>query len=196
MVRRPPARYRTISKGAIKIDVPHVAQLEDYTCGPSALLAVCAYFGVGPEREELIGEHMGATEVGTDPAQLVAAARRYGLRVAEHRGMTRRDLCAALRSGRPVILMLQAWAERPPRSYEGRWDHGHWVVAIGFDQRGVYFEDPALHGTRGYLSFRALDERWHDVEGPTNEEVERYGVVVWRAGARSSAFDRRARLIE
>ena len=186
---------RRIPPGAIRIDLPNTTQLEGYTCGPSALLAVCAYFGVGPDEEWEIEADMGIGRAGTDPAHLVTTARRYGLRVAEHRGMTDAQLRACLDRRRPVILMLQAWAEPPPRSYRDRWRDGHWVVAIGHDRAGLYVEDPAIHAARGFLTWRELDARWHDIEGPRRVHVERYGAAMWRPGARGSAYQHLARVI-
>jgi predicted double-glycine peptidase len=192
------ARYRKIPKGAIRIDLPNTTQVEDYTCGPSALLAICAYYGVGPEWEWEVEEDMKATEDGTDPVQIVEAAERYGLRTKEFRGMTDEQLLRCLKKRRPVVMMLQAWKEDPPEgySYADEWGEGHWVVAIGFDKKGIYVEDPSLHNARGFLTFEELAERWHDIEGADQHHVERYGVAIWRKGAGGSAYDAKARRVD
>jgi len=39
-------KYKSIPKNAIKIQVPDTRQGKDYTCGASALQAICGYFGV------------------------------------------------------------------------------------------------------------------------------------------------------
>jgi len=28
------------------------------------------------------------------------------------------------------------------KSYKGIWSEGHWVIAIGYDRDGMFFEDP------------------------------------------------------
>lgn len=179
------SRPRRIPPGAIMVDLPAVSQLEDYTCGPAALLAVCAYYGVGPATEAELERVMGIDRTGSDPEHLTRVARRFGLQVDEYpRDMTAAALQACLRKRRPVVMMLQAWATPRPRSYRRVWRHGHWVVAIGFDDDGVYFEDPALDGARGFLTWAELDERWHDV-GPGRTRVPRYGVALWKRGYRS-----------
>ena len=188
-------KRRPIPRGAIKIDLPNTTQVEDWTCGPSALLAICAYYGVGPAWEADVARDMRATTDGTDPVQIMRAARRYGLRVEEFRGMTTAQLVACVKRARPVIVMLQAWAGGAP-NYAKRWSDGHWVVAIGFDRDGVYFEDPSLHASRGFLTYRELDVRWHDVEGKDNHHVERYGAAIWKPSVRGSAFARQAVAIE
>jgi predicted double-glycine peptidase len=163
------------------IELPNTVQATDYTCGAAALLSVSAYYGAGPKTEAEVVRDMGFGEDGSDPAHLVGAAHRYGLHVHEYRAMTDRQLARCLDRGRPVILMLQAWPEKPPLTgFRDVWDSGHWVVAIGHDARGVYFADPSLDGARGVLSHAELDERWHDIEGVEAHHTYRYGVAVWR----------------
>jgi len=163
------------------IELPNTVQATDYTCGAAALLSVCSYYGAGPSTESAVVADMGFAEDGSDPTHIVEAARRYGLHVREYRAMTDRQLARCLDRGRPVILMLQAWPETPPLTgFRDVWDSGHWLVAIGHDARGVYFEDPSLEDARGFLSHEALAERWHDIEGVDERHTHRYGVEIWR----------------
>jgi predicted double-glycine peptidase len=178
-MKRDAKRYRRIPDGAIKIDLPNTTQITDYTCGASALLAVCSYFGVGPEDEWDVEADMGFGRAGSDPEHFRRAARKYGLRLAEYRGMTQAQLVECLDAGRPVIVMLQAWPDRRTASYANRWDDGHWVVAIGYDAQVFYFEDPSIHGGRGFIHRRELASRWHDIEGPRKERVFQLGIAVW-----------------
>lgn len=171
---------RAIPTGAIRVDLPAVHQQAEHTCGAAALLAICAYYGVGPDTEAALVAELGIDLRGTDPVQLVAAARAHGLAVEEHRGMTRAQLCACLDAGRPVLLTLQAWGE------------GHWVVAIGYDASGVYVEDPWLEVRRGYLGWEELDARWHCVEGDDDRPLVRYGLAVWHPAPRPAM----ARVVE
>ena len=156
-------------------------QETDYTCGAAALRSICAYYGCGPRSEAEIVADMGFGEDGSDPAHVLRAASRYGLHLREYRLMTARQLARCLDRGRPVLMTLQAWPDAPPLTgFASVWDSGHWVVAIGHDARGVYFADPSLADARGFLTHEALDERWHDIEGPDEQHVQRYGVELWR----------------
>jgi len=179
------AAVRRIPRGAVRAPVPCLVQGTDHTCGAAAVLAVGRYFGVGPAAEAAIVRDMGFGPRGSDPAHLVRALRRYRLRFAERRGMTDHELRAALELGRPVIVMLQAWGDRA--RYREHWRDGHWVVAIGYDARGIYVEDPVIEGARGFLTYAALADRWHDLEGPTDRRVRRFGLIVW--GRRVRARD-------
>jgi predicted double-glycine peptidase len=177
---------RSIPAGAIKVDLPNVSQVTGYTCGPSALMAVCAYFGVvddALEWEADFARAMGVGRAGADPHQLTVPARgRFGLEVQEFQPMADSELRWCLDRRRPVLMMLQAWGE------------GHWVAAIGYDRSGVYFEDPSLHTSRGYLKWRELAARWHDV-GYRGVHVPRYGAAMWKPGARRATHRSRARRI-
>jgi len=171
---------RPIPASAIKLDLPDTVQAKDYTCGAAALLAICRYYGAGPRSERRVVEDMRFGKAGSDPKHVLRAVAKYGLAHEEFRPMTTQQLRACLDRGRPVMLMMQAWAEPPPPSYADRWDDGHWVVAIGYDPMGIYFEDPSLAGARGYLTDAELDERWHDIEGKDEHHVEHYGVAIWK----------------
>lgn len=163
------------------IELPNTAQATSHTCGAAALLAICSYYGRGPSTEAEVVADMGFGEAGSDPAHVLRALQRYGLHHREYRPMTNRQLARCLDRARPVLLMLQAWSDTPPLSgFTNVWDSGHWVVAIGYDARGVYFADPSLEDARGFLSHEALDERWHDIEGTDEHHVHRYGIAIWR----------------
>jgi len=81
------------------------------------------------------------------------------------------------------MLMIQAWGEqedgRGYRGYAGVWKNGHWVLAIGYDRAGIYFEDPSLQAVRGYLSLAELETRWRDT-GPHGKRLHRYGLAIWK----------------
>jgi predicted double-glycine peptidase len=165
---------------AAMIELPTVVQATGYTCGAAALLAICRHYGVGPRSERAVVRDMRFGKLGSDPRHVIRAVVRYGLCHEAYRPMTIAQLRACLDLRRPVMVMLQAWAEPPPASYAARWSDGHWVVAIGHDPAGVYFADPSLAGARGYLTDAELDERWHDLEGRANHRVEHYGLAIWR----------------
>lgn len=183
-----------IPRGAIKVELPGVTQRTDSTCGAAALQAICGYYGVGPDEESRFVKDLAMDgRIGSHPYQIARAARRYGLTIEEHQPMAAATLRRNLDRRRPVLIMLQAWG-RAGQSYARVWKHGHWVVAIGHDRAGVYFEDPVLEIARGFLRHAELDERWHDV-GPRGVRLERYGMVLWKPGA-AAAHLRTARPID
>lgn len=176
-----PIRYWRIPNGAILVPVPDTKQETDSTCGASSLQAVCLYYGVRPLAERHVARAMRMdVRYGSNPEQIVRGAAAFGLRHQEVQPMSLQRLLEFLNDGKPVIVMLQAWSAT--RSYRDDWEHGHWVVAIGWDSEGVYFEDPWILGARGYLDFAELEIRWHDI-GKFRRHVEHYGVALWKPSA-------------
>jgi predicted double-glycine peptidase len=189
-----------IPHGAIKVPVPEVRQQTDWSCGSSSLQAVCGYYGVGPTEEWEVSRDLGTDHrIGAQPFQLIRTARGYGLDTEELRNQTdTTQLRTVLDTGRPILIMIQAWGDpdkfRDAADYARVWNEGHWVVAIGSDVEGVFFEDPSLAGIRGYLSNSDLELRWRDI-GPHNRYMPGFGIVMWKRGVASPAYFTRARHI-
>jgi predicted double-glycine peptidase len=93
--------------------------------------------------------------------------------------------------------MLQAWPSRSKKNYKNDWKDGHWVVAIGYDAKGVYFEDPSLAAIRGFLNYKDLKVRWHDQAGSGKEKryIDHYGLAIWKPRQKRPAYASRARYI-
>lgn len=231
MTRRvEPRRYCKITNNAVKISLPDVTQVTDYSCGASSLQSICKYYGVGPDDEWTYTEAIHYDHrVGAHPDNIIAAAKKFKLECEEHPDMTDADLKRLLDKRRPVMLMIQAWGEekvgneiRWIRDYRhvwqkghsrevyrnrrwtkvrrtGRWavdwHDGHWVVAIGYNDRGFFFEDPSLQAIRGFISRRDLAERWRDTRN-FGKHMPRYGLAIWKPGARRSMYATRAEYIE
>jgi predicted double-glycine peptidase len=182
-----PIKYWKIPKGAVLVPVPDVTQDERTTCGASALLAVCLYYGVGPVEEWEVAEAMKMRmRSGANPQDVIRGAKRFGLQVHQEKKMTVGRLRYHLRRGRPVMVMLQAWGDKS--NYSDEWYEGHWVVAIGWDERGFYFEDPSIGEARGHLTYEELKERWHDI-GRFQKHTPNYGVALWKSRTRTNAKD-------
>jgi predicted double-glycine peptidase len=85
-----------------------------------------------------------------------------------------------LSARRPVIVLIQAWKDDDDTTpYPINFENGHYVVAIGFDNQNIYFEDPWIHGSITYMRKIDLIDRWH---GNTDEPVDRHiygsGIIV------------------
>ncbi len=104
-------------------------------------------------------------------------------------GFTLRQLLEALRGGRPVIVLIQAFADGKPLDPKtwGKDENGHYVVATGFDDDNVYFMDPWTVGAWTYIPRALFAVRWHDVDSVTNPDgastdtpVRHFGLVLSR----------------
>jgi predicted double-glycine peptidase len=145
--------------------VPDVRQSTGYSCGAAALQAVLAYWGTSEREDRLIARLRSTPELGTHPADIVRVAREFGLRADLREGLDLSDLETALSSGTTVIVDLQAWRESAEPPWGEDWEDGHYMVLLGADEHNLYFEDPSLLGSRGFIPVPEFLERWHDYEG-------------------------------
>ena len=168
----------------IQIRLPKVKQTKTFSCGAAALRSVCELFGVGPESErDFIKACKTSKKTGTRPRDLIRAAREFGLSVRPQSGMSIENLKKYLDMGRPVICCLQAWCgceiEDRDKAYKDR-ASGHYVVACGSDHSLIYFEDPMMEDSRGFLPYEDFKKRWHDEDYDGNV-YKQYGIVLWKS---------------
>jgi hypothetical protein len=53
------------------------------------------------------------------------------------------------------------------------------VVAIGYDNINIYFEDPWIHGSLTYMRKADLFDRWHgNTDEPTDRRIYGSGIIV------------------
>lgn len=163
--------------------VPEVIQSTRYSCGASSLQAVLRYWGVCIEERELMDLLETSKDRGTTPEKIVNVAISYGLEASLQEQTTIEDLKRSIENRIPVIIIAQAWngyendgiwVKIRPERWEEVWGDGHYMVVIGVDCRNVYFEDPALLGTRGVIPIDEFLSRWHfSREGETPDEQMR-----------------------
>lgn len=181
--------------GSIKVPLPSVRQTKNFSCGAAALRSIFQYYGVGPEEEHKFIDMMDTSHKdGTLPANILWAAKHYGLKAKEYHNLTIKRLKGFLDKERPVICPFQAYGEQ--KHYQKR-DSGHYVVAIGYDDENIFFEDPLLKGRRGYLPYDEFDKRWIDKDA-NGDHYDNYGIVIWseQSGERNAAYLTKARKIK
>lgn len=163
--------------------VPDVTQKTDYSCGPAALTAVLAYYGIALTEAEVVREAGVNPEVGAEMEDLAAVAARRGLDARVCQGLGLADLARELRAGRPVIVLNQSWRDDPAVPWGRDWDDGHYLVVIGLDAEQVYVEDPhpELRGKRGFIPRAEFVERWH---GWTFDQRQAWGQGLLIGGKR------------
>lgn len=153
-------------------------QTYDYDCGVQALKSVMGYFSVDVPTDELMAV-LGTSEDGTPPQAMIAAAQQYGFTVESGTQWSLNQVRQHVDAGSPVIVLLQAWADRYMTIDDWRrnWDDGHYAIVIGFNKDVLLFEDPASI-RRTWLREREFLARWHDVEPKTGKKYEHFGMVL------------------
>jgi|SRR5262252_6884391 len=161
----------------IKIPLPSVRQQKTFSCGAAALRAICEFYKVGPRDEDEFIKLLDTNyKDGTEPDALVRGAKCFGLNVVKKEGMTIGQLLSYIDKQWPVICNIQAWGSK---KYYKKLESGHYVVAIGYDDKHIYFEDPSLEGDRGKLTYEDFCKRWHDQE-TSGEKTHHLGIVCWK----------------
>ena len=144
-----PGCRTTPPRAALLLDVPFLAQHQDY-CGSASLAMVLQFHGrLGDEERIAADVHLPALH-GTIPELLAEAARKTGLQAHIERGSPE-ELRRWLADGTPPIVLLGA-----PRAA----DRGHFVVVTGVADDG---EEVYVHSGRRAnqpLAARTFHAQW------------------------------------
>ena len=102
------------------------------------------------------------------------------------KNMTLEQLKKNIDAKKPVIVLIQAWTEKPV-DYSKDWEDGHYAVAIGYDDKKVYFMDPSTLGNYTYVPVQQFQDRWHDTDG--SEKLTHFGMVVEKTSSKYKPDD-------
>jgi len=77
-------------------------------------------------------------------------------------------------------VLIQAWKDDDdPTPYPSDYEDGHYVVATGYDGENIYFEDPWIIGSIGYIAKSELPGRWHgETIYPTPRHIYGCGIIL------------------
>ncbi|MBN2180143.1 MAG: C39 family peptidase [Deltaproteobacteria bacterium] len=153
-------------------------QTFDFDCGAKALQTVMAYYGVDVREDELM-EALGTGEEGTPVSGMIKVAQDYGFKVKAGDNWQLADIKDFIDKEYPVIVLLQAWADRYMTLQDWRedYDDGHYAILIGHAKGVLLFEDPSSF-RRTWLREREFLARWHDLDPKTNTRYEKFGMVL------------------
>lgn len=144
-----------------------------WTCGPAALRAVLAHYGVGATEPEVAVAARNMPIIGTRPQGLVRAAGEFGCDAQVTRLADVDAMRPALAAGIPLIVLVDSFT-RPGRQ-------SHYVVVSKMDRATVTMMDPNTPGNWRTLTRAEFDGRWWNREpgsrGP--EYVRRTAVIVF-----------------
>jgi predicted double-glycine peptidase len=157
------------------IKVPMLRQSTDFTCGVSALQSVFAYFGDEYREDQLAKELKAVPKTGTHYQEMMRLAKAKGYSVKVVKNMTIPELKKLIDNGKPVICLIQAWAEKII-DYSNDWEDGHYVLAIGHDQGNIFFMDPSTLCNYTYIPTDEFVKRWHDTDG--KEKLVHFGLII------------------
>jgi len=160
------------------LDYPDIRQSDSSSCGPAVVRSVLNFFGEDEEEEKLKKVLKCTDDWGTDPTEIVKYLKKKNYKVKNHE-LTIDQVIDFVKKKKPVILCIQAWADKNV-NYAKSWDHGHYVVAIGYNkkEKRLLFHDPSVADQRAYLEFKELLDRWHDVDR-NGTKYNNFGIAVY-----------------
>lgn len=174
-----------------KVPIPHVRQQHKYDCGAAALRSVFEYYDIGPEDNQKFIELCGTnSEDGTSVDDIISVAKEFDIKVTSS-NMTLKSLFKALDQEKPIICIIQAYGDSKDYNKDL---NGHYVVATGYDNKNIYFEDPSMEGSRGYLPHKEFDKRWHDSTDDT--KYDHYGIIFSSDSETDNTIDNKIEFIE
>lgn len=160
------------------LDFPIMRQAYEYDCGANALQGILAYYGLDVNESTIMKIAKTSSRFGTKIKGLKKVARYFGLKYIEEKNMDIFKLKQFLDKKIPVMILLQAWNGKSKVDWKKDWKDNHYVVAIGYTNNRVYFEDPYSE-RRTFLSYKELQERWHVIEERGIKRVD-WGMAIYR----------------
>lgn len=170
-------------KPKTKLDFPELRQVFNYDCGVTCLQQVLIYYGIEKREDELISlldsKKTDIIEHGTKLSKMIDVAKYYGLEAELLRNSSIKKIKQLIDDGVPPIILLQAWRDFSVNNLKWEKDYkdGHYVVAIGYNDNCIFFEDPSSV-TRTYLTYEELERRWHDVDDNNKTKNSHVMVVI------------------
>jgi len=166
------------------VRVPVIRQSQDFSCGAAATLVLLRYWCVDAyarTEESALYEPLQTTRAqGTEPEPMVELLRQSGLDANyRHGAVGVSELERAVDAGEPPIVDLQAWSDHGA-PWRETWDAGHYVVMVGYSSDHLFFADPSRATPAGYafLPRPELEERWHDLAGLQETQLEHMSIFV------------------
>jgi ABC-type bacteriocin/lantibiotic exporter with double-glycine peptidase domain len=167
----------------VKLDFPELRQIYNYDCGVTAMQQVLIYYGIEKREDELIKlldtKKTTIIEHGTKLSKMIEVFKYFALDAEIVRNSSIKEVKKLIDDGIPPIILMQAWRDYSVGNLDWEKDYsdGHYVVAIGYNDNCIFFEDPASV-TRTYLSFDEFEKRWHDVDDNNKTKNNHVMVVV------------------
>lgn len=160
------------------IDLPSGRQSYDYDCGVKALQLVMAYYGLDTPEGKLLKE-LKSDNNGTAVQNMIAVAEKRGFQTISRTDFTLDEVKLYVDKKHPVIVLLQAWAEKNMTldDWRNSMEHGHYVIVIGYQDNIMVFEDPSSF-KKTWLTEEEFLVRWHDVDPKTKKRLEHFGLIL------------------
>ena len=153
---------------AIALPIMAYRQGAPYSCGPAALKIVLEFWGTSLSEKELMRRAKTTSKNGTDPKNLVLAAKALGYKVIWKQNWTADKVKKIILGGQLVICNFQ---------FAPKYGEGHYAVIIGFTKSGEFIlADPAFDEGFRKIKINKFMKQWYELEDDTRRE----GIVIFK----------------
>jgi len=129
-----------------------------WTCGPAALKIVMDYLRYPVSESYLARISKASKKTGTDPINMIKAARRLGFSASDKRRLTPGQVKKLISEGTPIIANYQ---------YEPELGEGHYAVIIGYSRDSYILSDPASNKGFEIVKIKDFQKNWYELEDKT-----------------------------
>ena len=161
-------------------------QVTNYSCGAVAAMTVMSYYGMPVPNTDAEEDRVAheiypdvSEKTGVNPEQLASWLARQGMNATWKTGGSRTMLRENLKNGIPTMVEWIDWG-------------GHWVVVVGYDDRGtetpwddiiIFADSVDCHDDRvdgiTYFNYGRFDAMWFDAHYfPENMRDRAYVIAV------------------
>ena len=150
------------------LNFPELRQSYNWDCGAVSIEGILAYYGIDVGESDVLHVSKSNKKIGTQVKGIKKVARKYKIKFNE-KNMNTNYLKKCIDKNHPVLIAIQAWKENIQK-WKGEWNSGHYVIVIGYDNKKFYFADPLCDTARTYLTYKELEDRWHDLDLQRNKK--------------------------
>lgn len=133
------------------MNIPFFKQDNDYSCGPTALQMVFAFYGKILSEKYLTKKLKTKKDKGTEHSFLIKIANKEGFYVYTNNNSNLEEISYITKENIPVIVHIME-----PSGYEG-----HYSVIVNITKKNVILNDP-WNGKNFRMSIENFVKNWHN----------------------------------
>jgi predicted double-glycine peptidase len=166
------------------IPVPLCRQDTSYYCGVAVMQSLLAYWGGEDIRQDILAKELKTTEkMGTNYYNIITLAQSKGYQASFIANISLAELMHYIDLKIPVICLIQAYADHSKKELFINLKNGHYVIAIGYDNKYVYFMDPSTIANYTYIEKEEFLERWIDRDSQNQKRLDHCGIIITKPQA-------------